>query len=139
MLKRLVNWLALTRSEQRVLQFLTATLIVGAGIRWYQQTYPAEQKFDYSRIDSSFAAFRDNLATPDSTRKKQIKTGETVNINTASADELKALPGIGATLAARIVAYRDSEGEFESVEDLQNVKGISKKKLEKLKPFVAVQ
>ena len=137
-MQRFVNWLALTRSEQRVLLFLSATLIVGAGIRWYQQTYPAQHQYDYRAIDSSFAVFRGTLAA-DSARKKQLGPGETININTASKEELVALPGIGATLAERILAYRETGGEFGSVDDLQNVKGISKKKLEKLKPHVTVQ
>ena len=138
MLQRFVNWLALTRSEQRVLLFLSATLIVGAGIRLYQDTFPTKRQFDYRSIDSSFAVFKDRLAT-DSVRKKQLGPGETVNINTASKEELVALPGIGATLAERIVSYRENEGEFGSIEDLKKVKGISKKKIEKLKPHVTVQ
>lgn len=138
MLQRFVNWLALTRSEQRVLLFLSATLIVGSGIRLYQETYPSERRFDYRSIDSSFAIFREHLAA-DSTRKKQLSPGEAVNINAASKEELVALPGIGATLAERIVSFRENEGEFGTVEDLQKVKGISKKKLEKLKPHVTVR
>jgi len=138
MMQRFVNWLALTRSEQRVLLFLSATLIVGAGIRLYQDTFPTKRQFDYRSIDSSFAVFKDRLAT-DSLRKKQLRPGETVNINSASKEELIALPGIGATLAERIISYRENEGEFGSIEDLQKVKGISKKKLEKLKPHVTVQ
>ena len=138
MVQRIVNWLALTRSEQRVLLFLSATLIVGAGIRWYQQTYPAQPHYDYRAIDSSFAVFKETLVA-DSARKRQLGPGETVNINSASKEELIALPGIGPTLAERILAYRETEGEFGTVDDLQNVKGISKKKLEKLKPHVTVQ
>ena len=138
MLQRFVNWLALTRSEQRVLLFLSATLIVGAGIRLYQETYPTKRQFDYRSIDSSFAVFREKLAV-DSVRQKKAPSGEAVNINTATKEELVALPGIGSTLADRIISFRENEGEFGSVEDLQNVKGISKKKLEKLKPHVTVQ
>jgi competence protein ComEA len=138
MLQRFVNWLALTRSEQRVLLFLSATLIVGAGIRLYQQTSPTERQFDYRSIDSSFAVFREKLAA-DSVQKKEAPSGQAVNINTATKEELVALPGIGPTLADRIISFRENEGEFGSVDDLRNVKGISKKKLEKLKPLVTVQ
>jgi competence protein ComEA len=48
----------------------------------------------------------------------------TVNINTAGADELKALPGIGPAKAEAIVEYRKQHGNFKSVEELKNVKGI---------------
>jgi comEA protein len=138
MMQRFVNWLALTRSEQRVLLFLTATLIVGAGIRLYQETYPTQRQFDYRSIDSSFAVFKEKLAA-DSLRRKGSPPSQAVNINTATKEELVALPGIGSTLADRIISFRENEGEFGSVEDLQQVKGISKKKIEKLKPHVTVQ
>lgn len=47
-----------------------------------------------------------------------------VDINTADADALAELPGIGDTLARRIVKYREAHGPFEHAEDIQNVKGI---------------
>jgi len=138
MWQRLINWLAMTRSEQRVILFLSTTLVVGAGIRLYQETYPPRREFDYQTADSSFAAFREQVA-PDSALQKTGGPGKFVNINTASKDELVALPGIGQTLAERIVLFRGNEGKFGSAEDLQKVKGISKKKFEKLKPLVTVQ
>lgn len=47
-----------------------------------------------------------------------------ININTASAEELTQLKGVGEKLAASIVAYREANGPFKTVEDLANVKGI---------------
>jgi len=138
MWQRLVNWLAMTRSEQRVILFLSTTLVVGAGIRLYQETYPSRRQFNYRTVDSSFAAFREQMA-PESVQQKMGGPGKLVNINNASKDELVALPGIGQTLAERIVLFRGNKGKFGSAEDLQKVKGISKKKFEKLKPLVSVQ
>ncbi len=135
---RLVNWLSLTRAEQRVILFLSATLLIGAGIRFYQEAYPPTRQFDYRSADSSFAAFRDRLAS-DTIQKQTGTAGPLLDINSASKDELVGLPGIGKTLAERIVLFRENEGEFASVEDLQKVKGISKKKLEKLKPYITVR
>ncbi len=62
-----------------------------------------------------------------------------VNINTATVEQLTELPGIGETIAARIVAYRDVQGAFELPEDLLNVKGIGEKTLEELKPFITLE
>lgn len=56
-----------------------------------------------------------------------------VNVNSASVDELIALPGIGPTLAARIIAFREEHGPFSSVEDLRLVRGIGAKLLEKIR------
>jgi competence protein ComEA len=50
--------------------------------------------------------------------------GSTVNLNTAGAAELDALPGIGPVLAQRIVDHREQHGPFQRVEDLQDVPGI---------------
>ena len=61
-----------------------------------------------------------------------------VNINTASKKELDALPGIGETLAQRIIDYRSANGLFSTVDDLTKVKGIGAKTLEKLKPYATV-
>jgi competence protein ComEA len=56
-----------------------------------------------------------------------------VNVNTASASEFEALPGVGPKLAARIVEYRQKNGPFKKVEDLMNVRGLGEKNFLKLK------
>ena len=61
-----------------------------------------------------------------------------VNLNTASATDLEALPGIGAKTAARIVEYRQKNGPFKKVEDLMNVRGVGEKNFLKLKPQITV-
>lgn len=61
-----------------------------------------------------------------------------VNINTANLNELDTLPGIGPSIAQRIIDYREENGDFKSIEDLQNVKGIGNAKYEEIKDKVTV-
>ncbi len=61
-----------------------------------------------------------------------------VNINTATAEELTAINGIGATKAAAIVEYREANGNFSAVEDLLLVPGIGEKTLEAIRDYIYV-
>ena len=61
-----------------------------------------------------------------------------VNINTASVNELDALPGIGSKTAALIVEYRQKNGPFKKIEELMNVRGVGEKSFLKLKPQLTV-
>lgn len=61
-----------------------------------------------------------------------------ININTADLDTLSSLPGVGPKKAASIIAYRELNGNFQSVEELANVKGIGKRMLEKLVDKVSI-
>ena len=56
------------------------------------------------------------------------------NINTATKEELEALPGIGPVKAQAIIDYRVQHGGFKTLEELKDVKGIGARRFEKLKP-----
>ncbi|SMB92881.1 competence protein ComEA [Thermanaeromonas toyohensis ToBE] len=62
-----------------------------------------------------------------------------VNINTAGLEELDSLPGLGPSLAQRIIEYRQQHGPFQNIEDLQNVPGIGAKRWENLKDLITVR
>ncbi|MFZ5899523.1 MAG: ComEA family DNA-binding protein [Bacillota bacterium] len=66
-------------------------------------------------------------------------TNSLININTADAAVLEQLPGIGPSLAQRIVQYRQQHGPFLSVDDLANVSGIGDKKMADIRPLITVR
>ena len=64
--------------------------------------------------------------------------GRLINLNTAGARELESLPGIGQSLAGAIVAYREENGPFTAVDDVDNVPGIGPKTMDAIRPLVTV-
>lgn len=62
-----------------------------------------------------------------------------ININKANETDLQTLPGIGASLAGRIVEYRNSNGKFNEIEDIKNVSGIGDSKYENIKNLICVK
>jgi competence protein ComEA len=115
-----------------------------AGLAWSMLTRPparieAERAPGVVEIPSSEMKAR---GTPDRDRRRPGAPGSAakrININTASASELELLPGVGPALAGRIIEYRAANGAFQSVDDLENVKGVGPRTLEKLRPLVTVE
>ncbi|RJQ49713.1 MAG: helix-hairpin-helix domain-containing protein [Nitrospiraceae bacterium] len=62
-----------------------------------------------------------------------------VHINQATAKELTALPGIGKKKAEAIVAYREKNGKYRSIEDIEKVEGIGKDTLDKIKSYIVLE
>ena len=62
-----------------------------------------------------------------------------VNINLADAAELESLPGIGPSIAQRIITFRETNGPFQSVDQLEEIAGISARMVEELRPLVTVE
>lgn len=135
MLTRFLTWLALTKTERSVLAFLTATFLIGSGIRYGRTVWSNEPSFDYRASDSIFAARSaarvDSTMTDPPTPSKHL-----VDLNHATKEELDALPGIGGVTAERIIQRRQRVGAFRSVDELTSVKGISRSKLQKLRSLV---
>jgi len=90
-----------------------AALIVGA------QTWLAAQKAQPAKGDSPAAP-------------------ALINLNTATAEQLESLPGIGPKVAARIIEYRQKNGPFKKIEDLMNVRGIGEKVFLRMKNRITV-
>lgn len=97
-----------------------------SGLLWVQaaiHTPLQMQQHPLASVHSSLTVTSVRNSVPDTKR---------VNINTATAEQLQTLPGIGPVLAKRIIAYRREHGPFGSVAELINISGIGEKKLESI-------
>jgi competence protein ComEA len=83
----------------------------------------------------AMAAAKPDTSKTATTETKAVASVK-VNINTADVTQLTEIPGIGPKTAEAIVAYRKNVGQFKTLEDLIEVKGIGLKKLEKMRPYL---
>ncbi len=112
------------QEEKRVLLFVLFALAAGLAIGWVKDNAPQiYRQADFERI------MRD-------AEQAQVVT---VNINTASREELTKLPGIGPATAGRIISYRNVNGPFRNAEDLTRIKGIGVQKFAKLKSRIVLK
>ena len=77
------------------------------------------------------------FSAPNAAAKKKPPT-QPININTASSDQLRQVPGIGPVTAQKIIQMCKSYGAFKSVNDLMAIRGIGPKRLEKMRMYLTV-
>ena len=75
----------------------------------------------------------------ESVYSSSVSTSAKININTANANMLQTLPGIGPVLSERIIEYRNQNGLFGVIDDIKDVSGIAEKKYEGIKDLICVQ
>lgn len=125
---------AVERHYLRAVTFLVILILAGAafwGVRRFAPTMFLGKPDLIAVPNDARPQNRTNAGTPNKP--------ELLNINTASVDELQTLPNIGEATAQRIIDYRTQHGDFSSVDDIQNVRGIGAKTLEKLRPFISAE
>ena len=147
--------LDLTPSEKRTIIIISGILIL-AGLFYVFRSYSEKPEIiDYSKSDSIFSRLTHNPPTPEKNREDisagKIHTSATpseksksvvqieqnsIDINTAIKKDLEKLPRIGPAMANRIIEYRETKGFFKSLDELTNVKGIGKKTLNLIKPYL---
>lgn len=74
----------------------------------------------------------------DSATPETSTNSELININTATKEELDSLPGIGPTIAQRIIDYRTENGNFSTIDDIKNVSGIGPATFDEIKDLITV-
>ena len=96
--------------------------------------------FEYITMSSGDEKNDSNIkkATTVDTKSESAFKVSNVNINTATQTELETLPGIGPSLALKIINYRKENGKFKSIEELKSVNGIGENKYEEIKKYIYV-
>lgn len=121
------RWAALSLMAALCLAFAMVVFLPGAGRAAPQPAEEAEQERTLRGAD-------------DPTRTAlELLPGEVLDLNTATAEELQKLPGIGPALSQAIVDYREEHGPFHSVEDLLQVPGIGPGRLDNIRDLVRVE
>lgn len=100
----------------------------------------AAESGESSEKEATASEGEDKTETKSSSRSKEDSgaTGKKVNINEADAKELQTVKGIGEVSAQRIIDYREENGPFKSIEDIQEVKGFGEKTFEKIRDRITV-
>jgi competence protein ComEA len=79
-----------------------------------------------------------SIAPPEASATTKKPPTAPVNLNTATSEQLQTVPGIGPATAEKILQMRKSYGAFKSVDDLLAIKGIGKKRLDKMRKYLTV-
>ncbi len=120
----------LSSTQERGLIVLIAVAIVAVGISFYAPV------IRHTRVSAVAPIIVENahVIVP-----RFLSSRPKININNAGLDELTRLPGIGETLAARIIAYRAAHGPFTRVEELKAVSGIGDKVVTQIRALVMLE
>jgi comEA protein len=157
--------ISFTKSESRVILFIVLVLVAGFSIKYYKQIISGNvsSTYDFTKFDSTFRSksnsvkenklstkqadssdpedslIRQSVFSNDTLNEKENlseTSGRVININTAGKDELVELPGVGESIAEKILDYRAKVKGFKNVEELMNVSGIGKKKFERIRSYI---
>ncbi len=141
----------LTKQERWVVGFLVGSLIVNATLHLFHLTGTPSDSSQFSDANPSDSVFLAKVRLVDSLVRNQVTSADespgvhqlvdhrqdfTLNINSAPAEELQRLPGIGPVMAKRIIAHRKKNGYFTALKDLEEVRGIGPVTASNLKPHI---
>ena len=155
----------LTKTEIKTTMFLLVFFVIGVIAKEYKLSIEIEpkKKFSYSFEDSLFKAVSESKTSlllkkkekrvdskvelSDFSNKEKVSKHKgveninvrSININTASAETLKKIPGIGSVIANNIILLRQKKGKFNTLDELIEVKRIGSKKLSNIKKYLYLE
>jgi len=142
LIQQLFQKIGFSKNERLVVFFLLITFVLGGIVKIFfvSVTLQPTESYDFSSVEEEFDSLSNSSSpmTMDLLKPNVPLKNASINVNTATAKELEQLPGVGASVAERIIAYRLENNRFSSLEELKEIKGIGEKKFEKIKQFVTL-
>lgn len=137
-----------TKEEQKVLLFIIGFTLVGLFVNVYNRNRQEKEvfkKFEKNNIDSILVEIfsKEKLDTFDvlnsTTPKKKVLAKKSINLNNATVEELRMLPGIGEKTALSIIEYREKYGKFNKIEDIMKIPRIGQKTFDNIKEYITTK
>ena len=119
------------RREQIALFLLSGSLLVGSGLAIVDHYHPAALE--------EFQVVARAVEVPAPVAEEAEEEAGPIDLNAATATQLRQLPSIGPKTAARILAHRQQHGPFKKVEELQQISGVGPRTIERLRPLLLVK
>ena len=164
MLENISKKTGLTQTELKISIFIVLVFLIGLTYKliFDQKDTVPYQKFDYTEEDEKFynsgkdtssinnqksddkevdykqEVLDFNSQSFDNIQKKTLPAEKSINLNSATVEELVNLPGIGEKTAQKIIEYRDKHKRFRNINELLNIKGIGEAKLAKIKKYIFI-
>jgi len=115
-----------------------ASLLVLLTLLGFARQYPSDPHEPWLIPLEELPVLNAEAGEGDEAQLRALVNGGRMDVNRVTAAELQVIPGIGPSLAQRIVDYRDSVGGISEVQNLQNVQGIGERTLRNMSPYLAV-
>lgn len=123
--------------EGKAFWLLSAVFVLACvGILLFSHLNMEREAVYFTPIEASSQSVYEQEALSTEFTAKNTVSNDKININTASAEELATLPGIGEKTAEAIITYRKEFGPFDNIEEITEVNGIGKTKYNNIKDFI---
>lgn len=127
------NILNMEKIRKYMIPVLVAIIAIGSGVSYLQKGDVVIERGTNNAESDMISEVPESVSSDESDN-----VSGKVNLNTASLDELQIAPGIGPAKAAAIIEYRNTYGDFKSVDELTEISGIGDKTLQKIRDYYTV-